>query len=402
MLNCSIIGLGYIGLPTATVLANNGIKVKGVDTNHNLVNSINASIPHIKEKGIEENLKKAIDSSNFQAFNTPQVSDVYIFAVPTPTKILNGYLPSADTSILENAFLSYLPFFKKNDLVIIESTSPVGTTEELASIFFNQSDFKKEDIHFVYCPERVIPGNMLEELEINDRVIGGLTPKATEMAINFYSKFCKGQLFQATAREAEFIKLAENSYRDLNIAFANELSMISKDLNLEIRKLISLANRHPRVNILNPGCGVGGHCIAVDPWFLASSSPHKTPLIQTARKVNKEKTNWVYEQISNEIKVLENSLGRKAKIGCFGISFKPDVDDIRESPALEIINKLLKKNLDVMINDPNINSHDKLKIHSIENIIKKCDLNIFLVRHKAYLAIKLNSLRVLDFCGIKS
>lgn len=401
MLNCSIIGLGYIGLPTATIIAKNGIKVNGIDTNKEVVESVNNSIPHIKEKGIENNLKEAISTGNFRAFSSPQESDIYIFAVPTPTKEENNSLPNADTSLLIKAFKSVMPLIKKNDLIIIESTSPVGTTKKISEIFFDNTNFEPKDIHFVYCPERVIPGNMLTELVLNDRVIGGLTEEATNLAVNFYAKFCKGKLFKTSASSAEFVKLAENAYRDVNIAFANELSIVAKNLELDILELISLANRHPRVKILNPGCGVGGHCIAVDPWFLASASPKNTPLIQTARKVNDNKLNWVFEQILSEIKKIETNLGRKPIVGCFGIAFKADVDDLRGSPAISIINKLINEGIEVLINEPNLKKHTTFKLFSIQDILKKSDLNVFLVNHTEYQNLHLNNNNLLDFCGIK-
>ena len=401
MLNCSIIGLGYIGLPTATIIAKNGIKVNGIDTNKEVVEAVNNSIPHIKEKGIENNLKEAISTGNFRAFSSPQESDIYIFAVPTPTKEENNSLPNADTSLLIKAFKSVMPLIKKNDLIIIESTSPVGTTKKISEIFFDNTNFEPKDIHFVYCPERVIPGNMLTELVLNDRVIGGLTEEATNLAVNFYARFCKGKLFKTSASSAEFVKLAENAYRDVNIAFANELSIVAKNLELDILELISLANRHPRVKILNPGCGVGGHCIAVDPWFLASASPENTPLIQTARKVNDNKLNWVFEQILSEIKKIETNLGRKPIVGCFGITFKADVDDLRGSPAISIINKLINEGIEVLINEPNLKKHTTFKLFSIQDILKKSDLNVFLVNHTEYQNLNLNNNNVLDFCGIK-
>ena len=401
MLNCSIIGLGYIGLPTATIIAKNGIKVNGIDTNKEVVEAVNNSIPHIKEKGIENNLKEAISTGNFRAFSSPQESDIYIFAVPTPTKEENNSLPNADTSLLIKAFKSVMPLIKKNDLIIIESTSPVGTTKKISEIFFDNTNFEPKDIHFVYCPERVIPGNMLTELVLNDRVIGGLTEEATNLAVNFYAKFCKGKLFKTSASSAEFVKLAENAYRDVNIAFANELSIVAKNLELDILELISLANRHPRVKILNPGCGVGGHCIAVDPWFLASASPKNTPLIQTARKVNDNKLNWVFEQILSEIKKIETNLGRKPIVGCFGIAFKADVDDLRGSPAISIINKLINEGIEVLINEPNLKKHTTFKLFSIQDILKKSDLNVFLVNHTEYQNLHLNNNNLLDFCGIK-
>jgi UDP-N-acetyl-D-mannosaminuronic acid dehydrogenase len=393
--------LGYIGLPTATIIAKNGIKVNGIDTNKEVVEAVNNSIPHIKEKGIENNLKEAISTGNFRAFSSPQESDIYIFAVPTPTKEENNSLPNADTSLLIKAFKSVMPLIKKNDLIIIESTSPVGTTKKISEIFFDNTNFEPKDIHFVYCPERVIPGNMLTELVVNDRVIGGLTEEATNLAVNFYARFCKGKLFKTSASSAEFVKLAENAYRDVNIAFANELSIVAKNLELDILELISLANRHPRVKILNPGCGVGGHCIAVDPWFLASASPENTPLIQTARKVNDNKLNWVFEQILSQIKKIETNLGRKPIVGCFGITFKADVDDLRGSPAISIINKLINEGIEVLINEPNLKKHTTFKLFSIQDILKKRDLNVFLVNHTEYQNLNLNNNNVLDFCGIK-
>ena len=289
---------------------------------------------------------------------------------------------------------------RPGNLVLLESTSPVGTTEQVAQVIAEASGLSSEQLHIAYCPERVLPGRILQELISNDRVIGGLTPTATQLCQAFYASFCKGNLLATTAPTAELVKLTENSFRDVNIAFANELSRVCDHLDINVRELIHLANHHPRVNVLQPGCGVGGHCIAVDPWFIAAAAPHCTPLIQTARDVNDGKSRWVIDQVQVRAAALENQLGRTPRIGCLGLAFKPDVDDLRESPALHITTELLVAGLDVLACEPNLSDHSTIKLHPLEEVLAEADLLIFLVAHSPFKELDLNGRQVFDLCGV--
>ena len=299
---------------------------------------------HIAEPNLKESFNKVINKKVFKAQSYPANADIFIIAVPTPFKKFRK-VPTPDISYILDAIKSIIPFLKKDNLVILESTSPVGTTEKISEIIFNESNLNKNNLNISYCPERVLPGNILNEIRENDRVIGGINEESALAAKEFYSKFCIGKFNITDAKTAELVKLTENSFRDINIAFANELSIICSNLGINSTELIKIANCHPRVNILTPSPGVGGHCIAVDPWFIVSKFPKESQLIRTAREVNKKKTLWVIEKINSVSSKFEDENNRKPIIGCFGLTFKPDVDDIRESAAIEIINSLLEKNL---------------------------------------------------------
>lgn len=399
-----VIGLGYIGLPTATILANAGYNIHGVDVDKKVINKLNIGETHIIEPKLDTMLKKVIKNGNFKAYLEPSSADVFIICVPTPFKkeAINN-VPSPDISFVLNAAESISPFIKEGDLVILESTSPVGTTQEVEKIFKNNG-VNTNSIFISYCPERVLPGNILEELIMNNRIVGGLTKESTSVSCSFYKTFVKGKVVETSANTAEMCKLTENSFRDLNIAFANELSMICKKENLDVWELINLANLHPRVNILQPGAGVGGHCIAVDPWFIVDRNPEDAKLIKLAREVNLNKTNWVVNKIKEKAKIIADSLNRKAKIACLGIAFKPNIDDLRESPAVEIATKLQNNGDSVYIVEPNIQNHETFELISMEKAIDECDILAILVKHDEFSELKNNDLYkdlcILNFCGV--
>lgn len=401
MKSCCVLGLGYIGLPTALLIAKFGYKVVGVDTNKSIVNDLNKGKCHVKEKGLSDLLWSALRNNKFKAFNKPIHSDIFIIAVPTPfCGIING-IPKPNLDYVFAAIDSISSSLKKNNIVIIESTCPVGTTNAVADYLYRKTGFGLNEIDISYCPERVIPGNILFELENNNRVIGGVTNKSALNTLDFYKTFCKGKLKLVSSKTAEMVKLAENSYRDVNIAFANEISMICDDEDIKPEEVIEIANMHPRVNILNPSCGVGGHCIAVDPWFIVSRNPQKAKLIKVSRQVNLEKTDWVFSRIIDSQKNLEKKIGRKIKIGIFGITYKANVLDLRESPALKIFQKLIDSDLQILLCEPNIDSYSNFKSYSINYALSNSDLCIFLVGHKEFQNIKFNNYKYLDFCGIK-
>lgn len=345
-LTVSIIGLGYIGLPTAAVLADAGCKVVGVDTNPEVVNTINAGRIHIVEPNLASVVGKSVAKGALRATLSPEPADAFMIAVPTP--FMNDRTP--DLRFVRSACDSIAPVLKKGDIVILESTSPVGTTEQMAEwlaasrpdLSFARPDGTAPDVALAYCPERVLPGNVLVELVRNDRIIGGMTPDCAEKARVVYACFVKGECIVTDARTAEMCKLTENAFRDVNIAFANELSLICDRLRIDVWALIALANRHPRVNILQPGPGVGGHCIAVDPWFIVNSSPEEARVIRTAREVNDAKPEWVINKVERAVSLIQASgeLSRPVRIACLGLAFKPNIDDLRESPSLEICRRL--------------------------------------------------------------
>ena len=392
-----IIGLGYIGLPTAVIFATNGFKVIGVDLNKSIVDKVNKGESHISEPELENELKFVIKNGSFTAQLKPTFADIYIIAVPTPhyLKENNFYYP--DISKVYEAFENICPYLKQENLIIIESTSPIGTTEEIAKLIFKKTNLNDQNLHITYCPERVLPGNILYELMNNDRIIGGITKEASIKAKMLYSKICKGDLLITNARTAELAKLSENAYRDVNIAFANELSVICDEIDIDIKELINLTNRHPRVNILNPGCGVGGHCIAIDPWFIASQFPDKSHLIQTARKVNSAKTKFVLKKIKKITDSFEEKNKKKAKIGCLGLAFKPNIDDLRESPALDITKTLMSEDYDVYAAEPNIKCCNEIKLYNLKDIINKVDLLFILVAHKEFKYLKSDQIKIFDF-----
>ena len=393
------IGLGYIGLPTSALIASHGTNVLGVDINQSVVDTINQGKIHIVEPDLDEIVSKAVSNGFFKASTKPSSADVYLIVVPTPFK--GNHEP--DISFVEAATKGIIPLLKKGDLYIIESTSPIGTTEKMQKLIFASRPELQEAIYIAYCPERVLPGNVMYELVENDRVIGGVDEPSTQKAISFYRKYVKGKLHGTNARTAEMCKLVENSSRDVQIAFANELSLICDKADINVWELINLANKHPRVNILQPGCGVGGHCIAVDPYFIVSDYPMESKIIGTAREVNNYKSFWCAEKIQNEKLQFELKYGRKPKTALMGLAFKPDIDDLRESPAKYIAQKVLQNsnNDEHFIVEPNIDFHSVYKLTDFKLAIEKADIIVFLVAHKEFKEININSSKsVLDFCGI--
>jgi len=392
-------GLGYIGLPTATISAANGIKVLGVDVNPSVVDTINQGKIHIIEPGLEEMVKEVVEAGNLRAAVQPKESDVYLMVVPTPFK--GDHEP--DVSFVESATKAVLPLLKSGDLYIIESTSPVGTTEKMANLIFSERPELQGKIHIAYCPERVLPGNVIHELVHNDRVIGGIDAAATEAACAFYQIFVKGELHKTNARTAEMCKLTENSSRDAQIAFANELSLICDKADINVWELIKLANRHPRVDILQPGCGVGGHCIAVDPWFIVSEYPAEANMIAASRKINNYKSFWCAEKVKTAVLEFKLKEGREPKVALMGLAFKPDIDDLRESPAKYIAQKVMQSanNGELMIVEPNVEEHKVFKLTNYKEAYDKADIVAFLVNHKEFKGLKNGEDKViLDFCGV--
>lgn len=404
-----VVGLGYIGLPTAAFIASKGVKVTGVDVNPTFVESINRGEVPFFEPGFEELLKRVVDEGYLRAQAEQIQADAYIVCVPTPFR--EDY--KVDTKYINAAAEAMAPHLRPGALVVLESTSPPGTTEAMAKHLIElrpdlSLDENDENAVFVaHCPERVLPGQIMEEMENNDRVIGGLTPRGTQMACDLYGTFCTAELLQTNATTAEMAKLTENSFRDVNIAFANELSLISDRLGIDVWELIELANHHPRVNILQPGPGVGGHCIAVDPWFIVSSVPEEARIIKMARDVNDGKPEWV-------IKKVKEALDGKpdAVVAALGIAFKNDIDDLRESPSLNIVKQLGEENpqLDIRVVEPNVNalpdslaSIPNVSQQDLDTAIAEADLILLLVNHKEFVALdttKLQGKTVIDTKGI--
>ena len=408
-----VIGLGYIGLPTAATFAAHGVKVTGVDVNPHAVDMINQGKVHIVEPDLDALVRDVVAQKKLSAQPQPCKADAYIVAVPTPFK--ENYEP--DLKYIESAAKALAPYLVKGNLVILESTSPVGATEQMAAwlsearpdLTFPQQAGEQADILVAHCPERVLPGKVLQELISNDRIVGGMTPRCSQASINLYKVFVKGDCIETNARTAEMCKLTENSFRDVNIAFANELSIICDKLDINVWELIQLANRHPRVNILQPGPGVGGHCIAVDPWFIVSKTPEQARLIRTAREVNDAKPEWVIDQV--KIKIAEFLQANPSKtikdvtVACYGLAFKPDIDDLRESPALNITKKLAEQGLNILAVEPNI---DKLPEGMPTNVQliqleekERADIHLILVDHKEFKGGNLKNLRnIIDTKGI--
>jgi len=388
-----VMGLGYIGLPTAALLANKGYQVHGVDVVQSTVDTINEGKIHIVEPELDTFVKSAVNSGKLIADIKPVEADIFIVAVPTPFH--EGFVPNVDYIV--SATKAIAPYLKTGNIVILESTSPVGTTDQMEEVLKTEGvDTSK--IFIAHCPERVLPGKIMRELVENDRIVGGLTAEATTKTVAFYNTFVSGEVLSTDARTAEMAKLTENSFRDTNIAFANELSILCDKFEINVWELIRLANRHPRVNILQPGAGVGGHCIAVDPWFIVHAGGEDAKMIRTAREVNTYKTEWVVEKIKNEALSFEMKHGRKARIACMGLAFKPDIDDLRESPALYITQQLSADGFDILAVEPNIISHNEFEIVDYKKALDMADIVTFLVGHIEFkkLDVKTN----LDFCGV--
>ena len=412
MKNICVFGLGYIGLPTAAMFAHHGANVVGVDVNQHAVDTINQGKIHIVEPGLEAIVKKAVDNGNLKASLTPVHSDAYLIAVPTPFKG-NDYEP--DLSYIQAVSKALAPLLEKGDVVILESTSPVGATEKMVEwLAEERSDLTfpkyhepdvEADIFVAYCPERVLPGKVVEELISNDRIIGGMTKESTKKAQEVYRIFVEGELLATNSRTAEMAKLTENASRDVSIAFANELSIISDKLDINVWELIELANHHPRVNILQPGAGVGGHCIAVDPWFIVNQNPDEAKIIRAAREINDNKPNWVIEKINTEVDKLKEQGFQKPTVALLGLAFKPNIDDLRESPAVHIAREMLGiSSAEVLLVEPNISELPKNlvigSLVSLEVALKQADIIAVLVGHQQFEFIKTEKNNCLDFTGL--
>lgn len=396
-----VVGLGYIGLPTSAVLASCGHKVLGVDVNSRAVDTINQGRIHIIEADLEDQVKSAVEKGLLEASLTPAEADVFMICVPTPF-YHDRAMPEPNMDYVVAATKAIAPFVRPGNIVILESTSPVGSTE-LVRDTLAESGVDAGDVYLAYCPERVLPGNIMRELIENDRIVGGLTPEAGQVVAEFYRTFVsKGQVLVTDARTAEMSKLVENSYRDVNIAFANELSIICQKQGINVQELIDLANRHPRVNILKPGAGVGGHCIAVDPWFIVAMDPEQAKLIRTAREVNDGKADWTRIRIADAADQFEREHKRPARIAAMGLAFKPDIDDLRESPALAIAGRLIAQGYDVMPVEPNLEEHDTLRLVPVAQAVEQADIIVFLVAHKPFLNLDTGDKMVLDFCGVRA
>ena len=392
-------GLGYIGLPTAIIAAKHGVQIIGVDINPRVVELTNAGHLHIVEPGMEEMLQEVVANGMLRASTTPEVADAYFMVVPTPFK--GDHEP--DVSYVESATRMVLPLLKEGDLYVIESTSPVGTTEQMAEIIYSERPELKGKIHIAYCPERVLPGNVIYELVHNDRVIGGMDEASTDAAIGFYSQFVQGTLHRTNCRTAEMCKLTENSSRDVQIAFANELSIVCEKAGINVWRLIELANKHPRVNILQPGCGVGGHCIAVDPYFITAAFPKEAQIIGKAREINNYKSEWCVERVKNAMLRFELDHKRKPRVAMMGLAFKPNIDDLRESPAKHIVTSVMQScnNADIMVVEPNISEHKVFKLTDYRTAYDTADIVVFLTAHNEFKTLEWRDDKViLDFCGI--
>ena len=415
----SVIGLGYIGLPTAAAFASRKIKVIGVDVNQQTVDTINRGEIHIVEPDLDMIVHAAVTEGYLKATTTPAPAEAFLIAVPTPFYPTENSedIPQPNLSYIESAAKAIAPVLKKGNLVILESTSPVGATEQMArwlaesrkDLTFPQTHGEDSDIRIAHCPERVLPGHVMRELVENDRVIGGMSPKCSKESIALYKTFVVGECVVTNARTAEMAKLTENSCRDVQIAFANELSMICDELDIDVWELISLANRHPRINILQPGPGVGGHCIAVDPWFIVSKTPDLANIIKTAREVNDSKPEWVINKVKIAIaNFLQENPDKTAKditIACYGLAFKPDIDDLRESPALNITNAIVELHAGTVIAiEPNISELPKSyignKLLNQQEAFEMADIHLLLVDHKEFIENKPNCGLVIDTKGI--
>ncbi|MFY0604909.1 MAG: UDP-N-acetyl-D-mannosamine dehydrogenase [Flavobacteriaceae bacterium] len=393
------IGLGYIGLPTSALIAKHGTYVHGVDINPQIVETINQGKIHIVEPDLDEVVARAVQKGYFKASTQPVQANVYLIVVPTPFK--GNHEP--DISFVEAATRGIIPLLKEGDLYIIESTSPIGTTDKMQQLIYQERPELQNKIFMAYCPERVLPGNVMHELVYNDRVIGGINEKSTTKALDFYSQYVKGELHATNARTAEMCKLVENSSRDVQIAFANELSLICDKADINVWELIALANKHPRVNILQPGAGVGGHCIAVDPYFIVSDYPMESKIIGTAREVNNYKSFWCAEKVKNAKLDFQLKNKRKPSVALMGLAFKPNIDDLRESPAKYIVQKVLQDAQDEQyyICEPNITEHSVFKLTDYKEAVNKSDVVVFLVAHDEFKDLQVSQDKIiLDFCGV--
>ncbi len=392
-------GLGYIGLPSAIIASKHGIDVVGVDINPKVVEKTNNGILHIIEPGMEQLLREVIDSRLFKASMTPETSDAYFVVVPTPFK--GEHEP--DISYVEAATRTVLPLLKEGDLYVIESTSPVGTTDKMATLIYSERPDLRDKIYIAYCPERVLPGNVIHELVHNDRVIGGINEASTDKAIEFYSHFVQGSLHRTDSKTAEMCKLTENSSRDVQIAFANELSLICDKAGINVWELINLANRHPRVNILQPSCGVGGHCIAVDPYFITAEFPAEAKIIRAAREINNYKALWCAEKVQNTMLKFELENNRRPVVAMMGLAFKPDIDDLREAPAKFITSRVMQSgsDADIIVVEPNVREHQVFKLTDYQEAYDRADIVVFLVNHTPFRSLPYdNSKIILDFWGV--
>jgi UDP-N-acetyl-D-mannosaminuronic acid dehydrogenase len=390
-----VIGLGYIGLPSAALLASRGYEVLGVDTVQEIVDIINSGNIHIAEPELDIFVRAAVQSGLLKTDIKPSFADIFIITVPTPLN--EGHKPNI--SYIISATESLVPYLKAGNMVILESTSPVGTTERVCEIL-EREGVDTGSLAIAYCPERVLPGHIMKELVENDRIIGGITEKAACEVKKFYDTFIEGEIFLTDARTAEMVKLVENSFRDVNIAFANELSILCDRFKVDVWELIRLANKHPRVSVLSPGCGVGGHCIAIDPWFLVDTGGDEAELIRAARVRNLYKTEWVIEKIKNEILLFEREHKKAPTVACMGLSYKADIDDLRESPALFITKRLLNDNYHILAVEPNVQKIEDITIVDYREAVDKADILVFLVAHREFRDINVNYKIVMDFCGV--
>ena len=395
-------GMGYIGLPTAALLANKNYQVHGVDINQNTIDIINRGEIHIVEPELDTFVHSAVKSGSLVANIRPAEADIFMIAVPTPfhvdklNEITNSPIPNIDYIV--DATKQIAPYVKSGNLILLESTSPVGTTDMMTDVL-KKEGVDVSNVFIAHSPERVLPGCIMRELIENDRIVGGVNNESTKKAAKFYRDFVDGEVLETTARTAEMAKLTENSFRDVNIAFANELSILCDDMNINVRELILLANKHPRVNVLNPGCGVGGHCISVDPWLIVDSANGKAKIIEQARRTNDYKADWVVEKIKNTILQFEIKHNKKPTVSCMGLAFKPNIDDLRESPALYIAEKL-NEFIDIVSVEPNIKECIGLDLVDIKTGLES-DICIYLVSHKEF-RVKNMKEADLDFCGINN
>jgi len=389
-----IVGLGYIGLPTAALLANHGYKVLGIDVSEDVVNTVNNGEIHIVEPELDAYVAKAVQNKMLTAALEPQEADVFVIAVPTPFH--EGHVPNID--YVESATRAIAPVVKSGDMIILESTSPVGTTERVEAVL-KESGVNTADLHIAHCPERVLPGHIMRELTENDRIVGGITAEAGEKVAAFYRTFVTGDVLVTDARTAEMAKLTENSFRDVNIAFANELSILCDKFKIDVWELIRLANRHPRVNILQPGTGVGGHCIAVDPWFIVHAGGEDARIIRAAREINDYKTEWVTQRVVEEVEKFKATHDRLPTVACMGLAFKPNIDDLRESPALEVFQALIAAGVEPMAVEPNLKSHKSITLTDYNQAATEADLVVYLVAHNEFKNLSVTG-EVLDFCGV--